>query len=468
MLTRRITYRLYPSTSQLKKLFYWRRMHAYLFNAAVANRKTQYQKFNHSVDYFEQQASLPKFKETWIEYKELNAGSLQATLKRVDFAFKRFFQRIGGYPKFRSIRKYSGWIYPDSRQGFKAHTSGKNGYLELTDMGCKIQMRGQARTWGKPTTCTVVYRSGKWLASITVKCNPVRETGKGAIGLDFGCKTAIANSDGNKIESPKFLKNAQQQINRESKNLRRKRKPERRKCKASRAWKKAQSKISKLKKKVANKRQNWIHHQAVDIVRSNSLIATEKLNLKGMTRKAKQGSKMGRPRVGERRKTKAIRFAACTRPIRRRQKAGLNRSMLDVGIGMLKQAIVYKAKEAGAIYLEAPTKSLKPTQRCSKCWSITKKTLNDKMHVCSNPKCNHVEDRDVNSAQVCLIWASGATPRRETTLGNAHQDRGQELSSLDVDESSSTDKPKVKYCGGYQQLAQTKHQKLAAQSSVAE
>lgn len=419
-------------------------MHAYLFNAAVANRKTQYQKFNHSVDYFEQQASLPKFKETWIEYKELNAGSLQATLKRVDFAFTRFFQKIGGYPKFRSIRKYSGWTYPDGRQGFKAHTSGKNGYLELTDMGCKIQMRGQARTWGKPTTCTIVYRAGKWYASITVKCNPVRETGKGAIGLDFGCKTAIADSDGNKIEPPKFLKNAQQQINRESKKLRRKRKPERKKCKASRAWKKAQNKISKLKKKVANKRQNWIHHQAVEIVRSNSLIATEKLNLKNMTRKAKKrcdpasshDARERAPRQGSKRK---------------RQKAGLNRSMLDVGIGMLKQAIVYKAKEAGAIYLEAPTRSLKPTQRCSKCWSITKKTLNDRMHICSNPKCNHVEDRDVNSAQVCLIWA-----------------RGQELSSTGVDESSSTGKPKVKYCGGYQQLAQTKHQKLMAQRSEAE
>ncbi|MDY6896646.1 MAG: hypothetical protein SWZ49_00990, partial [Cyanobacteriota bacterium] len=40
---------------------------AYIYNAAVANRKTQYQKLGHSVDYFEQQASLPGFKETWIE-----------------------------------------------------------------------------------------------------------------------------------------------------------------------------------------------------------------------------------------------------------------------------------------------------------------------------------------------------------------------------------------------------------------
>ncbi|MDJ0536063.1 MAG: transposase, partial [Xenococcaceae cyanobacterium MO_207.B15] len=346
-------------------------------------------------------------------------------LKRVDFAFVRFFQGLGGYPRFRSIKNYSGWTYPDGRQGFKAHTSGKNGYLELTDLKVKIQMRGQARTWGKPTTCTIVYRDNKWYASITVKCLPERKTGTGAIGLDFGCKIAIADSNGNLITPPKFLANASKKIHKISKQLRRKRKPERRKCKASRRWRKIQQKISKLKKKVAQQRQNWVHHQAVEIVSRNSLIATEKLTLKNMTRKAKKGSK------------------------RKRQKTGLNRSILDVGIGMLKQAIVYKAKEAGAIYLEAPTRSLKPTQRCAVCWKLTKKDLSDRLHICSNPKCNHREDRDVNSAQVCLAWA-----------------RGQELSSSKTaDEPSSTVNPKVKHCGGFQQLAQAKRQKLAAQRS---
>lgn len=403
-------------------MFEARRLHAYLYNAALANRKTQYQRLNHSVSYFEQQGSLPGFKETWVEYKALNAGSLQATLKRVDFAFNRFFQGLAKYPKFHSIRKYSGWTYPDARQGFKVHSDGKNGHLELRDLGFRIQMRGEARTWGKPTTCTIVYRSGKWYASITVKCSPQRETGTGAIGLDFGCKTAIAKSDGKKIEPPRFLAKAQAKIKHLSQELRRKRKPERRKCKASRRWKKAQAKISKVQKTVAQQRQNWVHHQAVEIVSGNSLIATEKLNLKGMTRKAKKGSK------------------------RKRQKTGLNRSILDVGIGMLFEAIKYKAIEARAIYLEAPTRSLKPTQRCNECWKTTKKTLSDRLHVCSNPKCGHTQDRDINAAQVCLTWA-----------------RGQELSSKTADGSSSTESPKSKYCGGMKQLAQAKRQKLMAQ-----
>jgi putative transposase len=108
-------------------------MHKELYNSALSNRKTQYQKFGKKVDYYQQQGSLPAFKEVWTEYKLLNAGSLQATLKRVDFAYQRFFQGLGKYPRFKSIRHYSGWTYPDSRQGFKAHTIGVNGYLELTD-----------------------------------------------------------------------------------------------------------------------------------------------------------------------------------------------------------------------------------------------------------------------------------------------------------------------------------------------
>jgi putative transposase len=168
MAVRRITFRLYPTQAQEQQLRWARAMHKELYNCALSNRKTQYQKFGNKVDYYQQQASLPEFKKVWTEYQNLNAGSLQATLKRVDFAYQRFFQGLGKYPRFKSIRHYSGWTYPDSRQGFKAHTTGVNGYLELTDLDIQIQMRGKARSWGRPTTCTIVYRNKKWYASITV------------------------------------------------------------------------------------------------------------------------------------------------------------------------------------------------------------------------------------------------------------------------------------------------------------
>jgi putative transposase len=417
-ITRRVTFRLYPSRAQAIKLNYWRRLHKDLYNACLAHRQTEYRRNGRSIGYYDQQNLLPDFKKEWVEYQELGSHALQATVKRVDFAYQRFFKGLGGYPKFKSSRHYQGWTYP-CKAGWKAHTTGKNGYLELSNLG-QIQMRGQARTWGTPTTCTIMLKNGLWYASITVICEPVRATGTGAIGADFGCLTAVALSDGTKIENPRFLSQQQQKITQVSKSLCRKRKPEKNKTKASRKWRKVKSKIRKLHQKVARQRQNWCHQVAAQIVSSNSMVATEKLNLKGMTRKAKQGSK------------------------RKRQKTGLNRSILDVGMGMLRSAIEYKLAEANGIFVEIPTVKVKPSQTCPNCGHQHKKDLSEREHLCS--KCGYQADRDVAAAQVMLSWA----------LGTSVLSRG---------ETSSTSTPTTKNCGGFKQLDSTKRQK--PQPSVA-
>lgn len=392
-------------------------MHKDLYNAALYNRKTQYQKFGHKVDYFEQQNSLPAFKEVWNEYKALGSHALQATLKRVDFAFQRFFKGLGGYPKFKSIRHYSGWTYP-CKAGWSAETNGGNGYLKLSNLG-RIQLRGQARTWGTPTTCTILCRNGKWYASITVNCEPVRSTGDGAVGVDLGCKEAITLSTGEQISKPEFIKEGQRKVKAASKKLRRKRAPDRnKKIKASRRWQKQRQAISKLQRKVTRQREDWLHKTTSNIVSRNSLVAGEELKVKGMTSKAKKGK-------------------------RKAQKAGLNRSILEVGFGMIGQMFSYKLPEANGFYVESPTKQLKPTQRCVKCWELTPKTLADRVHICSNPQCGHAEDRDVNAAQVNLAWAKGM---------------GTVLS--DAEPSSSTK------CGSMRQLGAKKRQKPLAQQSA--
>jgi len=425
MPTRRVTFRLYPTPVQEQKLRWGRKMHQELYNSALSNRKTQYQKFGNKVDYYQQQGSLPAFKEVWTEYKLLNAGSLQATLKRVDFAYQRFFQGLGKYPRFKPIRHYSGWTYPDSRQGFKVHTIGVNGYLELTDLSIQIQIRGKARIWGRPTTCTVVFRNGNWYASITVDIPVIkRELGTGAIGIDIGCKSALAITDGENhqlIDAPKFLRRAEAQIKQASKSKRRKVAPNRKsKIKASRRWKKASRRVGKLTRKVAQQRQNWVHQVAAEIAGSNSLVATEKLEVKNLTRKAKKGK-------------------------RKRQKAGLNKSILDVGFGMLKSAIKYKVEEGGGQFIEVPTKKVKPSQTCPKCGKSQPKTLAERIHQCS--ECGYRQDRDVASAEVCLYWLKGTLPGLGTSL-------------VDADRTRSTVSPKErKNCGGYRQLVEMKRQK---------
>jgi putative transposase len=424
--TRRITFRLYPNNQIEQSLRYHRKLHKDLYNAAVNNRFTQYQKFNHKVDYFEQQNCLPAFKEVWIEYKELPSHALQATLKRVDYAFERWFKGLGKRPRFKSIRHYSGWTYPDCA-GFKVESNSENGYLNLSKIG-RIQMRGQAKYWGKPTTCTIVFRNGKWYASITV--NVLDQVLKpeilpiGAIGIDLGCNAALSITDGKnhqQIDAPKFLRNAEHLIKKASKDKRRKRAPNRNKrIKASRRFRKAQAKVSKLYRKVANQRQDWVHQVAADIVSGNSFVATETLVVKNMTSKAKKGK-------------------------RKKQKAGLNKSILDVGFGMLRSTIKYKVEQIGGVFVEVPTKKVKPSQTCPKCGHQHKKTLDIRVHECG--VCGYIQDRDIAAAEVMLYWSKGRLPGLGTSLA-------------DAESPSSTSSTKArKQAGEMRQLGAKKRQK---------
>ncbi|MDB9448097.1 RNA-guided endonuclease InsQ/TnpB family protein [Anabaena sp. CS-542/02] len=421
-----MTFRLYPNKQIEESLRYHRKLHKDLYNAAVYNRFTQYQKFNHKVDYFEQQNCLPAFKEVWTEYKEINSQALQATLKRVDYAFQRWFKCLGKRPKFKSIRHYSGWTYP-AKSGYSVESCGENGYLNLSKIG-RIQMRGKAKYWGTPSTCTIVYRHGKWYASITVdvldQILKPEILPTGAVGIDIGCNAALSITDGQnhqQIEAPKFLRNTEHQIKKASKNKRGKRPPNRtKKNKASRRWKKAQSKVSKLIRKVANQRQNWVHQVATDIVCGHSFVATEKLEVKNMTSKAK--------------KSKG-----------KKQKAGLNKSILDVGFGMLRSTIKYKVEQIGGVFVEVPTKKVKPSQTCPKCGHQHKKTLDMRVHNCA--VCGYTQDRDIAAAQVMLYWAKGILPEPGTGFVVAESP------------SSTTSTSKRKQAGAMRQLGAKKRQK---------
>ncbi len=57
----------------------------------------------------------------------------------------------------------------------------------------------------------------------------------------------------------------------------------------------------------------------------------------------------------------------------------------------------------GSLFLEAPTRTLKPSQRCPCCWSVAKKTIGERTHAC--PSCGHTAPRDFASARVVLRWA---------------------------------------------------------------
>jgi putative transposase len=427
---RRATFRLYPTKQVNDLLHYHRRLHKELYNAAVHNRINSYKKLGLSVSYFEQQNCLPDFKDVWTEYKQVNSQALQATIRRVDFAFQRFFKGLGKYPRFKSIRHYSGWSYP-SFTGWKAHSTGDNGYLELAKIG-QVQMRGKARVWGHLKAMDIVYRNGKWYASIVLEVDEIllknnRKTDDGVIAIDLGCNDAIAWTNGVEdglVSAPRFLRKADKQNKQLSKSKRRKRSPNFKKMiLASRRWKKAQKQVSNLNRKVANQRQNWVHQETTRIISGNSTVVTEKLEVKKMSAKAKKGK-------------------------RKKQKAGLNKSILDVGMGMIKDALKAKLSDIGGLFVEVPTRTVKPSQTCPKCGHQKKKNLSQRQHVCYN--CGYHQQRDIASAEVMLLWYSNNLQGLGTNL-------------LDADDSSSiSGTRKRKSAGSMKQLGCAKRQKFCS------
>ena len=418
-----------------------RRLHCYLYNACIAERRFEWKKNQKTVDYFQQQNCLPAFKKEWVEFGYLHSQTLQSTVKRVDLAYNSFFQGLRGLPKFKSIRNYSGWTY-SSRSGWKANTTGKHGSVTLNDLEITIKMRGQAKSWGVPTTLTIVYKPSKqqWFASFTCKVIPYESKFgslselkyESIVSYDLGTATAITCFDGKSFEeisTPRFTQVTEKRIKQESKKLKRKRAPNRKKgIKASRRWKKARTKVSKLQRFVANQRGDWQHKVTSDIASRYDIGVTEKLNTKSMTRKAKKGSK------------------------RKKQKAGLNKSILSVGFGTLNQMISYKIEAKGGLLLQLNTRQIKPSQRCPNCGTIHKDwaDLSNRYHICHS--CNFEIERDRGSV---LVMYNVAT----------NQQQGFGTNLLDDGCLSSTSLTGVrKHTGSMKQLGQLKRQKSQSKS----
>lgn len=441
MATRRYTFRLYPNKSQESKLFSARRLHAYLYNACIAHRRFEYKKNQKSVSYFEQQNSLPEFKKCWGEYKQLHSQSLQATVKRVDYAYKGFFQGLRGYPKFKSIRNYSGWTYP-AKSGWKANTNGKHGTLRINDLKINLRMRGQAKVWGIPSTLTIIYRANtrQWFASITVNIPEVElKFGSGSdlsydslVAYDLGCSTALTTYNGKEFEeitNPKFTQKTEERILLESKKLRRKRSPNRKKrIKASSRWRKNTQRVSRLQRKCAEQRKNWQHQITSDIASRYDIGVTEKLDTKNMTKKSR--TKKGRP-----------------------QKAGLNKSILSVGFGELNKMLTYKIEARGGLMIVLDTKKIKPSQRCPNCGKVHKQwaELSSRYHQCDN--CGFEIPRDKGSVMVMYNVAT-----------NQQKGLGTSLSKRGCFSSTSENKER-KLTGSMKQLGQMKRQKSQKKGS---
>ncbi len=232
--------------------------------------------------------------------KDLPSQVLQQKLMDLDKAFKDAFdknQPIKRIPVFKRKGQSSDSIrFP---QGFKIEQ--ETNRICLPKIGW-VRYRNSRKIVGTPKNVTVSRKGKHWYASIQVEyeANILEHKSTSAIGIDMGVKRFATLSDGSFIEPLNSFKKSAEKLATLQRKLKHKKK-------FSKNWQKQKAKITKYHEKIAAARRDFLHKKSTAICENQAVICIEDLKIKNMSKTAK---------------LKNV-----------KQKSGLNKSILDQGLG---------------------------------------------------------------------------------------------------------------------------------------
>ena len=312
---------------------------------------------------------------TWLQ--NYSMAIVRLSLKPIETGYKKFYQGKGGLPKFKS--QY------DHVPSFPI----AQGLFRLTGNSLHIQRIGQVTLKGNnpypdnPLSGTIKYECGHWYAYIVhevkVTALPARIE---AVGIDRNVRQ-ITCSDGEVYRMEEGARLAARKRRYQRMMARRQAGSRKQGIKPSNRYLKAKQLHAKTQQKIVQQRTNWCHHVSKEIASRYNLVYLEDLNTKGMTASAK---------------------GTADNPGRNvRQKAGLNRSILESSWGKLEQCLSYKSN---VIKVPAPYTS----QRCSECGHTEKANRKTQAEfICLS--CSYSGNADHNAALNILAFGNGAAAR---------------------------------------------------------
>ncbi|MEU1266990.1 transposase [Streptomyces sp. NPDC005799] len=233
-------------------------------------------------------------------------------------------------------------------------------------------------------TFRVTYRHGRWHIAFAGIPGPIEAPGSGeVIGIDRGVRITAALSDGRKLNCPQLTAKERAQIRKHQRRAARAKKESPQKTAEY-------AKVARLKAREADRRKDWCEKSSTMLARTYDLVRFEKLNIKNMTVSARGTADQPGKNI--------------------KQKAGLNRSILAQGWGLLRQRTEHKAP--GRVEdVPAPYTSL----RCSACGWIEKKSRKSQADfVCVS--CGFTCNADENAANNVAV-GQGGIPRPRQTAG---------------------------------------------------
>jgi putative transposase len=402
--------RIYPSKTQERVFGEMLFLHCRLYNAAIQERTESWEAFQKKtgykyldkaekkecrkgfkpITYYDQQRELTVARQECPELNLLGCNASQETLHRVDRAFSAFYSRCmrgqtPGYPRYKSARRFDSFCFNNTGNWKITKRNSKKFTLSVTNVG-DIVAAGSFPAGlenGEPRTCTISRSNGKWFATISMRYHPAflkrKRVSDFSVGMDFGLVHLLSMSSGEVVDNPRHIDRAKKRLTKLQRNLSRKKK-------RSENHKRAARRVARQHERVANRRNDFLHKLSNRIVRENKFIAVEELKIKNMTRSAKGTQEEPGKNV--------------------KQKAGLNRALLDASPSRLYSMITYKAEDAGSVIVKVPAPYT--SQTCSACGNVDKNNRKTQAEfVCG--KCGHAENADINAAKNILAAGMAAT-----------------------------------------------------------
>jgi putative transposase len=383
-------FELMPNGAQQRAMRRFAGCCRFVFNKALALQQSRYQSGERFMGYVAMAKQLTEWRnglETpWL--KDAPVHPLQHALKDLERAYQNFFAGRTSFPRFRRKGSGESFRYPDAKEF--AIDEG-NSRIKLPKLGW-IRYRNSRDILGTAKNITLRLSGGKCYASIQTEreVEPPCPTSSTAIGIDVGIARFATFSDGSFVAPLNSFKRHQQRLVRYQRRMSRK-------VKFSNNWKKAKIQVQKVHTHIANARRDFLHKATTAISKNHALVCIEDLQVKNMSRSA-QGT---REQPGQ----------------RVRQKAGLNRAILDQGWAEFRRQLHYKMEWTYGRLLAVPahhTSQTCPRPECRHVAPANRRTQAQFLCV----KCGHQADADVVGAINVLerglalvsLWRGGLWP----------------------------------------------------------
>ena len=362
---RAIKIRLYPNSTQAKQINKLLGCYRVVYNQCLARKIKSYEenKVNENritLGHFVHHELLKDDNFIWLN--EQNTKVLKQAVIDMLTAYKNFFERHTGYPKFKSKK--------DNKQSCRFELgaiSKRNVYtdykLSLANIkNVKFRCNKKYADYLQKHKDNIRQATlsklpcGEYWLSILVDgdLNRVPKQTKECVGIDLGIKDFVVTSDGEVFENLHFKKNESQRIIRLQKQLSRKQK-------GSNNRDKTRIKLAKAYKKITDKKQYYLHQITNYLIDENQIICMEDLNVKGMLRNHK-----------------------------------LAESIQELNFGEFRRMFEYKAKWYSR-YLVFVDRFYSSSKTCNECGYVNKTLkLSDRVWTC--PDCGKIIERDYNAA----------------------------------------------------------------------